>query len=207
MNDNTVNKIKRLLLTKPDKGLSLFRDFVQEWKELPAREKKLLRHDIDELQKLSNELFLNMYSVKTKINHEVIDYIAEGSKNIITSDGLKPDAMQPIARALRFIVDGDTERAFKDIKRATGAATHRVETIVNTLRVNNLRFDNWENALSNGATEAKLVGAKYNARPWCISNLNIWLPMSEIELLDNGQGLPVKYSCGGYNCKHKYIFR
>jgi len=41
-------------------------------------------------------------------------------------------------------------------------------------------------------------------RPFCIEHLDKTYSLSEIKQMDNGQGLPVLYYCGGYNCVHMW---
>jgi hypothetical protein len=42
-------------------------------------------------------------------------------------------------------------------------------------------------------------------RPFCRAHAGQIFTLEEIERLDNGQGLPVRESCGGYNCRHYWV--
>ncbi|HXF99758.1 MAG TPA: hypothetical protein VNL69_03190, partial [Bacteroidota bacterium] len=42
-------------------------------------------------------------------------------------------------------------------------------------------------------------------RPFCRAHAGKVFTLTEIERMDNGQGLPVRTSCGGYNCRHTWV--
>jgi hypothetical protein len=42
-------------------------------------------------------------------------------------------------------------------------------------------------------------------RPFCRAHAGQIFTLEEIERLDKGQGLPVRESCGGYNCRHYWV--
>jgi DNA-binding transcriptional MerR regulator len=42
-------------------------------------------------------------------------------------------------------------------------------------------------------------------RPFCRAHAGKVFSLVEIDHMDNGQGLPVRTSCGGYNCRHTWI--
>ena len=91
------------------------------------------------------------------------------------------------------------------MKRNTDTANYRVTTLVNTLTIGLSRSNTIDKAVKNGAKKYKYVGTSFNSRQFCKDHLNKTYTIEEIEKMDNGQGLPVKYFCGGYNCKHRLI--
>ncbi len=42
-------------------------------------------------------------------------------------------------------------------------------------------------------------------RPFCRKHVGKVYTLKQIEAMDNGQGIPVRTSCGGYNCRHMWI--
>lgn len=44
-----------------------------------------------------------------------------------------------------------------------------------------------------------------NTRPFCRRHVGKIYTMEQIEAMDNGQGLPVRSSLGGYNCTHNWV--
>lgn len=44
-----------------------------------------------------------------------------------------------------------------------------------------------------------------STRPFCRAHAGIIFTEEEIAHMDNGQGLPVTSSCGGYNCRHMWV--
>lgn len=42
-------------------------------------------------------------------------------------------------------------------------------------------------------------------RPFCAAHVGKTYTVKEIRVMDNGQGLPVATSCGGYRCRHNWI--
>lgn len=61
-----------------------------------------------------------------------------------------------------------------------------------------------DKAIARGAIEFKFSGPKSGLRPFCAERLGKTFTVKEILAMNNGQGLPVQYSCGGYNCKHRW---
>ena len=42
-------------------------------------------------------------------------------------------------------------------------------------------------------------------RPFCAEHYKNEYTIAEIQAMSNGQGLPVLYYCGGWNCKHRWV--
>lgn len=86
-------------------------------------------------------------------------------------------------------------------KRSLGYS--EVTTLANTAVA---QFDNAvhiENAIQAGVQYYLYDGVIHNnTRPFCKKNVNKVYTLDELRTMDNGQGLPVVTSCGGYNCTH-----
>lgn len=76
----------------------------------------------------------------------------------------------------------------------------------------------WINTAENASNQAVTIrknieaGVKYFKyagppadREFCANLLDKVFPIEEIEKMDNGQGLPVLYYKGGYNCRHRWV--
>lgn len=44
-----------------------------------------------------------------------------------------------------------------------------------------------------------------STRPFCRAHVERIFTLDQIERMDNGQGLPVRQACGGYNCRHEWV--
>ena len=61
------------------------------------------------------------------------------------------------------------------------------------------------------AEKAEIQRFKYagrtggNIRKFCADHVGKIYTLQEMQELDNGQGLPVQFFCGGYNCTHRWL--
>ena len=85
----------------------------------------------------------------------------------------------------------------------TALGSDRVYTLANTATA---QFDNasmFEFAKQAGVGRYLYDGyLQPNSRPFCVRHFKKTYTLEQINGLDNGQGLPVFTSCGGYNCTH-----
>lgn len=80
---------------------------------------------------------------------------------------------------------------------------YQIRTLSNTTQIAVSRAVTFKD--SSKKQKYKYVGSRFNARIFCLTHLNKIYTLEEIEKLDNNQNLPVKYYCGGYNCRHRWI--
>ncbi len=88
--------------------------------------------------------------------------------------------------------------------RQTGNVRHVASTLANTALA---QFDGAytaELARSSGIDTFEYAGPPAQ-RIFCSNHLGQQYTRAEIEQMDNGQGLPVMTSCGGYNCRHSWL--
>jgi hypothetical protein len=78
-------------------------------------------------------------------------------------------------------------------------------TVQNTIRLGITRQGAIEQALANGVSYFRYSGASTGARPFCRERIGKVYSIEEIRAMDNGQGLPVEFFCGGYNCRHRWV--
>jgi hypothetical protein len=85
----------------------------------------------------------------------------------------------------------------------TSLGFSQVNTLANTAVA---QFDNAvhiENAIQAGVTYYLYDGIKHtNSRPFCKDRVDHVYTLDELRAMDNGQGLSVVTSLGGYNCTH-----
>jgi len=85
----------------------------------------------------------------------------------------------------------------------TGTPEYQISTVVNTSIA---QFDNsltLEYAAQSNIKKFKYDGDLHpNTRSFCRKHLGKIYTIEQIRQLDNGQGLPVETSLGGYNCTH-----
>ncbi|MEO0075964.1 MAG: hypothetical protein ABIK31_07710 [candidate division WOR-3 bacterium] len=75
----------------------------------------------------------------------------------------------------------------------------------NTIRLGIARQGTMEQALTNGVSYFRYSGATTGARPFCRERIGKVYSIEEIRAMDNAQGLPVEFFCGGYNCRHRWV--
>ncbi len=82
----------------------------------------------------------------------------------------------------------------------------RVKTLANTSIAqfnNSLTF---EQAKVSGSERFLYSGPiSVSTRPFCLAHVGYVFTLEQIALMDNGQGLPVREACGGYNCRHEWV--
>lgn len=78
-------------------------------------------------------------------------------------------------------------------------------TVQNTIRLGITRQGAIEQALANGVSYFRYSGASMGSRPFCQERIGKVYSIEEIRAMDNLQGLPVEFFCGGWNCRHRWV--
>ncbi len=78
-------------------------------------------------------------------------------------------------------------------------------TVQNTIRLGIARQGAIERSLANGVRYFRYSGASMGSRPFCRERIGKVYSIEDIRAMDNGQGLPVEFFCGGYNCRHRWV--
>jgi hypothetical protein len=203
--EEKLKKLRLLASTNSKRFLEALRDLIQEWKILNKTYKKKLKDDIKELEKIGNQLFMNIYQKKAEYNDTVIKAIVKGSANVFDKSGVKNNYLK-IRQMLEYIQQNEPEKALKVLNSITTKAKHRGETIMRTLEIANNRANIIENAKKRNINHFRYEGPRGAlSRDFCKSRVGKVYTLEEIETMDNGQGLPVLYFCGGYNCRHRWV--
>lgn len=102
------------------------------------------------------------------------------------------------------------QRIRERIAREFDLARHHATTLSTTLQLALSRATLVERTQRDHVQRYTYVGPRLGARAFCQALLDqaaggkTWT-ITEIERMDNGQGLPVLYFCGGYNCRHHWM--
>lgn len=202
--EDKILKLKKLQKTDIKQFLNDLSKLIQEWKMLSKNEKSRLRKQFKEYEQIGKELYQELYFKTSIENKDVTSSILKGAKNIINEDGMI-DKDRYLSRILDSYQNDDKDKAIKLMKVLVNKATFRAETLISTMSIANNRANAFTKAADKGIKKFKYVGAESNAREFCRTKVNKVYTIEEINNLDNGQGLPVKYFCGGYNCRHRWV--
>lgn len=94
-----------------------------------------------------------------------------------------------------------------EVERITGAFRGRATTIATTSLSQAQRafvVESAKNLPTQGEPFFGYDGPNLNTRPFCASLVGKAFTKKQISRLDNGQGLDVLTSCGGWNCRHSW---
>lgn len=114
---------------------------------------------------------------------------------------MQADLQSEVRRAL---VAGYGPDVLRKRLEERGFANAETEASTAVSRFNNLLT--FENAAATGTRTFKYFGpVSAITRPFCRAHAGQVFTEEEIGRMNNGQGLPVSESCGGYNCRHYWI--
>ena len=156
-----------------------------------------------EVKKQLQSAFQELYGVNGSLISQ------ESLENIIALSSIElPDFKKEYGTVLSKTIKTGLQKGlgYSQIRRDlkdTGKPEYQISTIVNTSIA---QFDNKltiENAAQSNIKKFKYDGALHpNTRNFCRKHLGKIYTLDQIRQLDNGQGLPVETSLGGYNCTH-----
>ncbi|HVZ38816.1 MAG TPA: hypothetical protein VHI13_06040, partial [Candidatus Kapabacteria bacterium] len=111
-------------------------------------------------------------------------------------------------RVARIIEDGlRRERSAQDmenrIAQVMGGVQYRAATVTSTALSAYNRTATMHGATQLGIERFRYAGPR-GEREFCRAHVGKVFTADEIAQMDNGQGLPVKTYCGGYNCRHHW---
>ena len=97
------------------------------------------------------------------------------------------------------------------VARALSSGWHQAYTVANTARAGTFRSAEQirEGSPDGEEEEAEQLHFKFVGPPperaFCKKHIGRVYTEAEIQRLSNGQGLPVRYYMGGYNCRHRWV--
>jgi hypothetical protein len=186
--------------------LAGFLDVLDRLFDVPGAAKSSITRDLIDSQRQISELWREYYEESgvlfpdfDKNDFEKMSALYKVDFSKIKS-GSREVIMNEIRRIARSGAGYDVLRS-RLLKRSLGDAESR--TLANTSLA---QFDNammFEFAQQGGIEQFKYDGVLHeNTRLFCREHLGKKFTIDEIRQMDNGQGIPVETSCGGYNCTH-----
>lgn len=101
--------------------------------------------------------------------------------------------------------DGKDEKKLERLlKDRIEKGTVHVKTEIETAKAALSRITRVTDSLNSGFEHFRYDGPSVNLREKCAEWLSIVLHITDIRKLDNNQGLPVEFYCGGYKCRHRW---
>ena len=171
-----------------------------------------LRDALSEFIESTDEITLAMkrgfdaVGVEAFENQGQLDFLQSMTATAIFEDIIAPDFKRSIRSALTGIVQDIPRDIVKSnlqsqLERSTGRQLTEVKTQIS---------EYGRSITATAAAAADLDLYLYTGprdgetRPFCRALINLVVDESQMRKLDNGQGRPVKTSCGGYNCRHSW---
>ena len=139
---------------------------------------------------------------------DVPDVVAVGmaAADNVFQDVILPDALSAVRTALQGItVDVPINQAMSGLSQRLEQSTGRQLTVVRTELAQYGRTITAKAAEVYGLDLYLYTGPKDGiTRGFCRALINLVVDERQMRRLNNGQGLPVKTSGGGYNCRHSW---
>ena len=135
-----------------------------------------------------------------------LDFLQAQTANAIFEDVIAPDFKSAVRSALTSVVQNIPLTIVKSnlemrLQRSTGRQLTEIKTQVS---------EYGRSITATAAAAADLDLYLYTGpvdgitRPFCKQLVNLVVDEKQMRQLKNGQGRPVKTSCGGYNCRHSW---
>ncbi|NUN68843.1 MAG: hypothetical protein HUU02_03935 [Bacteroidetes bacterium] len=186
--------------------LQAFLSAVEIYFDIPATEKALTFEVFKKSQAQIAELWDQFFQESTDLFDAADPNLFEKMQSLYKVDfrKIRNGAGEIITEEIRRSIrqgKGYEELRSRLLHRSLGEAQSR------TLAITALaQFDNgmmFEYAQQGGVEKFLYDGVLHtNTRPFCREHLGKQFTLAQIRKMDNGQGIPVETSCGGYNCTH-----
>ncbi len=143
--------------------------------------------------------------VQQKLNNE---FLLKYTKGFILGEyekintGFEEGVLRVVRQAMKSGQPGDVVKA---LRRLGKTARRHLGTVAQTAKDGLAQGQKIEDAKKAGVKYFRYTGPAAGARPRCGEWLGKIYSINEIDHLDNGQGLPVLYYMGGWNCRHRWV--
>ncbi len=201
-----LQQLDRILRDNPNVEPGDLADIIERDLRVTGGARKVLEQHLREGQAKLAELRQSMYATITD-RVLALDPTALMARTAIDFPSINRTVNSTVQRALRQVLDsggeiGDVTRALKH----TRIAAHQARTLANTALAQYDNATTIQLAKQAGITKYKYHGPAAQ-REFCQALLATgrYYTLEEINRMDNGQGLPVWSSCGGYNCRHQWL--
>ncbi len=162
---------------------------------LSERDKKRLRRLLADFLWIAGEKWIQINTAEQNIPQEALAPFLENTRSNI-------DRLRRVASQISRLPASIGERLLRKKFDVIGQYSF---TYMNTLQLVSVRASSWNMAIQSGVSLFQYVGPQNNIREFCAAHLGRIYTAEEILRMDNGQGLPVQYYCGGWNCRHRWI--
>ena len=137
-----------------------------------------------------------------KIDEEASKIISAADKQFIrVANNINEKAVLKIRQGLyRELTAAEIAESLKTV---TKLSTNHATAVTDTFITGYDRMANFELAAGSGADKFRYGGASPE-REFCTKHYDKIYTLEQIDELNNGQGLSVRYYCGGYRCRHNW---
>jgi hypothetical protein len=189
--EKIIKKLNELIMQGKPNEISSFIKQLRKQIKLDKESEKLVK------QALKNN--------QTKLENDYIekftkDYIAIEMQDITANFDKK--ILEIVKRGMK---NNDFNKIIEQIKRQKLTSERYIKTVVNTAQKGISSAEKMQDAKSAGIQKFKYAGASTFTRQFCKDHLDKIYTIDEIEKMDNKQGLPVEFFCGGFNCRHRWV--
>ena len=173
---------------------------------MPAGAQRTIESHLKEGQAAIAKMRLQQFSTVTDAALS-LDPVVLRARTAIDFPAIHSALNRTVQRTLRHILDRGGE--IDDVRRAletSRIAAHQAQTLANTALAQYDSASVFTLAKQAGISTFKFIGPPAE-RPFCqrLLQSDREYTLAEINNMDNGQGLPVWSSRGGYNCRHEWI--
>ncbi|MCZ7556817.1 MAG: hypothetical protein M5R41_10500 [Bacteroidia bacterium] len=202
----TLAALHRIIRDNPDTDLTELADIIDRDLRLPASARDRLTKHLHEGQARMARLRAQMHGSITDAVLS-LEPVALQARAAVDFPAIRHGLNRTVQRALQHVIDtgGEITDVTRRLQRLR-VVGHRARTLANTALA---QYDNAANVLL--ARQGGITRYKYHGPPaereFCQALLSTgrFYTLAEINAMDNGQGLPVWSSCGGYNCRHQWL--
>jgi hypothetical protein len=199
-----LNRLNNIDLTNKDE-VSNFEKELNNFK-LSNSEKAVFINSLEETQNKIASVWNDYYGSEEKskkIEVTPSDYNKMLAANSVDFKKIETAIREKAVREFRASIKGEFGvNALRKSLINSGLGFNEASAEANTALA---QFDNSYNtqmALEAGIEEFIYDGIDQNSRPFCKEHLGKVYTIEELKAMDNGQGLPVETSLGGYFCTH-----
>jgi len=216
---NDTLKLKKAVIREIDylwrnsdqsKGLNIFADEVLKKLRIPKAHKNTLIRDLNKTQEKIANVWSEYFSDVAKTD-KVITFSSQDYEKIIAAHSVNFDNIE---KDVNQLITGKVRQSAKAGHNFETLRTHLITKGIGAgeaYTLSNTALSQFDNAIMfEYAGQAGIERFKYDgvlhpgSRPFCRDHINKIYTIEEIQKLDNGQGLDVLTSCGGYNCTHYF---
>lgn len=190
-----VRELSYLVKKHNIKDLEELTDVIQKELKVPANQQNVINDIVNRAQRKIKNVW-DMEFARKNIYEQVEAYYS------VNFAQLSKDYRKSLMSNLKKAIDeGLNYPQFRQKLLKMKITHHHAETLANTAVA---QYDNgyMHEVCAQAGIEKFRYDGMYPERPFCKRHYRKIYTRNEIEMMDNGQGLPVMTAMGGYNCVH-----